>query len=116
MNIETYAEMALAEMFSRASAQFGDAVKSRWLYNVDTCPGCGFEIDAMKFKGKEALSLNAFIYRERGVLIGYMLCGRCAGILFEAAEKTPGKETSRHAVIETNLIKGYKRYILSLDA
>jgi hypothetical protein len=113
---EEYAHNLLAQMFQQAQAQFGDAVKSHWFNSSDFCPGCGMEVDAMKYKGKDALSLNAFIYRERGVLIGYLLCGRCAGKIMRDAEKNPYKETALHAKIEKNLIEAYKRYIRSLDA
>jgi len=115
MNDE-YAESLLAHMFQQAHAQFGNAVKSHWFHGSDLCPGCGMEVDAMQFKGKEALSLNAFIYRERGVLIGYLLCGRCAGKIMKDAEKNPYQETALHAKIEKNLIESYKKYIRTLDA
>ena len=62
-------------IFRQAQMQFGDAVKSRWLHDGDGCPGCGKEIKAMKFKGKNALSLNAFIFREHGVSIPSQGCG-----------------------------------------
>lgn len=62
-------------LFRQAQMQFGRAVKSRWFHDGDGCPGCGREIKVMKFKGKNALSLNAFIFREHGVLIAYLLCG-----------------------------------------
>lgn len=103
-------------MFQQAQAQFGDAVKSHWFNRSEICPGCGDEVDAMKFKGKDALSLNAFIYRERGVLIGYLLCGRCAGKIMGDAQKNPYKETALHSKIEKNLTEAYKQYIRRLDA
>ena len=113
---DDYAENVLAQMFQQAHAQFGDAVKSHWFHGSEICPGCEIEVDAMKFKGKEALSLNAFIYRERSVLIGYLLCGRCASKIMRDAEKNPYKETPLHAKIEKNLIEAYKRYVRTLDA
>ncbi len=113
---EEYANAALAQMFLQAQAQFGDAVKAFWFYDDDDCPGCRREIDALKIKGRESLSLNAFIYREKGILIGYFLCSRCAKQIFRDAKQTPGKETSRHAKIETNLVKSYLTHMHSMDA
>ncbi len=115
MNDE-YFDNLLSTMFQQAQAQFGDAVKSHWFNRSEICPGCGDEVDAMKFKGKDALSLNAFIYRERGVLIGYLLCGRCAGKIMGDAQKNPYKETALHSKIEKNLTEAYKQYIRRLDA
>lgn len=106
----------LTELFARAQAQFGNAVKGYWFYDGDSCPGCGSPVTAMKHKGKKALSLNAFIYRPRGVLIGYVLCGRCARHIFQAAQKNPYTQTQLHAVIEQNLTVAYKRHLASLDA
>ena len=116
MNATDQAEAMLAELFTRSKAQFGSAVKGFWFYDGDPCPGCGFQVDAMKVKGEEVLSLNAFIYRPRGMLIGYGLCGRCAQQIFQAAERKPGVQTPLHAVIEQNLIKAYQRYLASQDA
>lgn len=115
MNDE-YFNNLLSTMFQKAKTQFGDAVKSHWFYRSEICPGCGEEVNAMKFKGRDALSLNAFINRERGVLIGYLLCGHCAGNIMSSAKKNPYKETALHAEIEHNLTKAYKQYISSLDA
>ncbi len=116
MNATDHAEAMLAELFTRSKAQFGDAVKGFWFYDGDPCPGCGFPVDAMKVKGGDAVSLNAFIYRPRGMLIGYVLCSRCAQQIFQAAERNPRVETSLHAAIEQNLIKAYQRYLASQDA
>lgn len=113
---QEYFDALLAQMFLQAEAQFGDAVKSYWFYDGDNCPSCGLPIDTLEIEGKEALSLNAFIYRERGVLIGYLLCGRCAEKIFRDAQINPYRETAIHAAIESNLIKGYKRYLRSMDA
>ena len=77
MNNE-YADKLLGQMFQQAKAQFGSAVKAFWFYDGDPCPGCGSEIDAMEFKGKEALSLNAFIYREPAILNMSYLWEQCS--------------------------------------
>ncbi len=111
-----YVEELLAQMFGQAKARFGPAVKSYWFNDSDLCPGCRGEIDAVKIRGQEALSLNAFIYRERGVLIGYFLCGRCAKKIFQESQRNPYKQTALHATIETNLIKAYKRHLRSMPA
>ena len=116
MNEEEWAEAALAQFFLQAQAQFGDAVKAHWFYDGDFCPGCGGVIDTMEIDGGKALSINGFIYRERGVLIGYVLCSRCATKIFEASRRAPGRPTARHATIEANLRKAYDKYMASLDA
>lgn len=110
-----YAEAMLTTLFIQARAQFGGAVKGQWFYDGE-CPGCGAPINAMKFKNKDALSLNAFMYRPRGILIGYLLCGRCAEHIFAASEKKPHTQTPLHAVIEQNLTNAYLRHMASLDA
>ncbi len=116
MNPEDYAHAALAQMFALAKAQFGSAVKGQWFYGDDGCPGCGGEVDAVKYKGEDTLSLNAFIYRPRGVLIGYLLCERCARQVMRAAQRIPPAKIPLHATIEQTLIQAYQRYLASLDA
>lgn len=101
----------LAQLFTQARAQFGNVIKGYWFYEDDPCPGCQRKIDAMKFKGQDALSLNAFIYRERGILIGYLLCGRCAKQVFQAGKVNPAKQTPLHTTIETNLVKAYLQHL-----
>lgn len=98
-------------MFRQARAQFGDAIKGFWFYEPDPCPGCQREIDAMKLKGNNALSMNAFIYRQRGILIGYFLCGQCALKIFQGAEENPGVQSPLHKVIEANLVKAYLKHL-----
>jgi len=114
---KTEADKILKMMFAQGKAQFGDAFKSFWLYNGDFCPGClARPVDKMKFKGKDALSINGFMYRPRGVLIGYFLCDTCANYIFREAEKHPYKQTPRHADIERNLKDAYHKHLASLDA
>lgn len=105
------ANLALEQLFAQAQKQFGKAIKGFWFYEPDPCPGCGRTIDAMKYKGQRAMSLNAFIYRERGILIGYVLCSQCGKQVFKAVETNPGKQTPLHATIEANLIKAYLQYL-----
>ncbi|HEY85722.1 MAG TPA: hypothetical protein G4N96_11505 [Chloroflexi bacterium] len=116
MNTEEYANEILAKLYSQARAQFGSVIKSYWFNDGDPCPGCGGKVDAMKVKGEDALSISAFIYRERGVLIGYILCSRCTKRVFKAAKRNPGKQTSLHTAIEMNLVKAYKKHMASMDA
>lgn len=93
----------LEGLYHQSKMQFGDAIKGRWLYDGDGCPGCGKEITATKWKKKKAMSLNAFIYREHGVLIGYMLCGTCAHHIHSEGEKHSYTKLPIHEQIEKNL-------------
>lgn len=103
-------------MFDHGKKQFGSAVKSFWFYDGDLCPAClQREIGTIKFKGKDALPINGFIYRERGVLIGYFLCGTCATYIHKEAQKNPYKQTPMHADIESNLIAAYQKHLSSLN-
>lgn len=111
------AEKILEMMYAQGKAQFGNAVKSFWFYDGELCPGCmARPIDKMKYKGKDALSINGFMYRPRGVLIGYFLCDTCANYIFKESEKNPFKQTPLHADIERNLADAYLKYLSSLDA
>jgi hypothetical protein len=111
------ADQILGTLFRQAKAQFGDAIQSFWFYDGDFCPGCLVRpIDKIKFQGQDALAINAFIYRPRGVLIGYLLCETCAHFVFKEAEKNPYKQTPLHAEIEQNLTAAYHKHLASLDA
>lgn len=102
----------LQTLFKRAKAQFGSAVKSVWFYDGDFCPACSQrEIDRVIIKGKEAVSLNAFIDRETGTLIGYFLCSECACQIFEDAKKHPHTQTAVHAAIENNLKMAHQQHL-----
>jgi len=101
----------LDQLFRQAQMQFGSAIRSRWFHDGDTCAGCGGKIDAFKFKKKKSLSLNAFIYRDHGVLIAYLLCGKCASYIFKESEKDPYSQTELHTVIEKNLKQAYLRHL-----
>lgn len=114
---KTEADKILEMMFNQGKAQFGNAMKSFWVYDGDLCPGClARPIDKMKFKGKDALSINGFMYRPRGVLIGYFLCDTCANYIFREAAKNPYKQTPLHTDIERNLAEAYHKHLASLDA
>jgi hypothetical protein len=111
------ADELLRKFYAQARAQFGNAVKSYWFYDGALCPGCNQrEIGAIKIRGDRALSLNAFIYRETGVLIGYFLCGTCAKYIFDESQKNPYTQTPLHAQIEQNLMIAYHYYLGSLNA
>ena len=114
MEAQEQVNAALAQMLAMAKARFGPAVQSYWFYDGDGCPGCQREIDALRYKGRDALSLNAFIYRKRSVLIGYVLCRRCATFIFREAAKHPRVQTPLHGTIEVNLSAAYERYRNSL--
>jgi hypothetical protein len=101
----------LEQLFRQAQMQFGSVVKSRWFHDGEGCPGCGREIDAVRFKGKDALSLNAFIFREHGVLIAYLLCGKCAKYILKTSKKNPYGTTPLHTEIEKNLKQAFLRHL-----
>jgi len=114
---QAYIHRMMDGLFRQAKMQFGNAAKGFWFYEDDLCPGCmQAPIDKMKYKGEDALSLNAFIYRERGILIGYFLCGLCAAYIFDHSEKHPGVQTPLHGRIEQNLIAAYHKHLSSLNA
>jgi len=116
-NIKTEADKLLGLMLAQGRAQFGDAVKSFWFYEGEFCPAClARPIGVIKMKGENAVSINGFIYRARGVLIGYFLCETCANFIFTESEKHPYQQTSLHTEIETNLIAAYHKHLSSLDA
>lgn len=104
------ATATLEQIFAQVKAQWGPLIKGYWFYEPDPCPGCGRIVDAAKHEGKDTLSLNAFIYRQRGILIGYLLCGRCAKQVMQAGQTQPPKEIPLHKTIENNLIKAYLQH------
>lgn len=99
------------EIIEMMKARFGNAVKAYWFYDGDFCPCClARPIDEMMIEGVRALSINAFMYRERGVLIAYLLCGQCAQ---EILARSPVEPTSKHKAIEDNVVSAYLRYLNS---
>lgn len=114
---QAYAHETLKGMLKQAQTQFGKDVKGFWFYDDERCPGClQPAIDEAQITGESAFSINAFIYRERGILIGYFLCRFCAAFIFEQNDRHPGIETPLHKTIEKNLIAAYHRHLDSLDA
>jgi hypothetical protein len=94
-------------IFRQAQMQFGNAIKSRWVHARDECPGCGRKVDDLKWKGQRAISINAYMYREQGVLIAYLLCGKCGKKVNEETEKNPIGTTPLHTKIEQTLRDAY---------
>ena len=94
----------LDQLYLQAKMRFGDAIKGRWFHDGEGCPGCSRKVGAMKYKGQNAMSINAYIYREQGVLIAYLLCGRCARKILREAELNPSAGTTPlHVEIEKAL-------------
>ena len=107
-------ESSVESILGAMRAQFGNAVKAYWVYDGDLCPCCmTHPVGEMMYNNKKALSINAFMYRERGVLIAYALCGTCATEILAKAKNTP---KSMHQSIEKNLVSAYLHYLNSLDA
>ena len=105
-------ESSAEDILNMMRAQFGNAAKAYWFYDGDLCPCClSREVGEMMFNNRKALSINAFMYRERGVLIAYFLCGQCAR---EILAQSPKEPTGMHKAIENNLVSAYLRYINSL--
>ena len=103
-------------MYEQGKAQFGSAMKGFWLYDDDLCPAClQNSAGEVNFQGEKALSINGFMYRERGILIGYFLCEICTLFIHENAQKSPFQETPLHTKIETNLKEAYQRHLSSLN-
>ena len=112
----TTAEGVLKLMYEQGKAQFGSAMKGFWVYGGDLCPACMQQsAGEVNFKGEKALSINGFMYRERGILIGYFLCEICSLFIHENAQKHPHQETPLHTKIEKNLKEAYQRHLASLN-
>jgi len=103
--------VSVDDVVASMKAQFGDAAKAFWVYDCDLCPCCmANPIGKMEYEGKDAVSLNVFMYRERAALIAYPLCGKCA---LPAMEEANSGSRSLHDSIERNLISAYLRYLSS---
>ncbi|HUF38714.1 MAG TPA: hypothetical protein VMN57_09335 [Anaerolineales bacterium] len=114
---ETYVKEMLTFLYRDARDRFGDAIRAHWFYEPEGCPGCGFEVDFLEEgDGKRLFSLNAFIYRERGVLIGYFLCGACLQQVRKALRRGPFRKSPIHTAIEETLVAAYRDHIRSMDA
>ena len=109
--IEAYLSAQFDALYRRARARHGDTIQAFWMNEAPDCPGCGNEIDLVEQDGEKMLSLNAFMYRERGVLIGYALCAACAGQIMKVGRFNPFRQTPLHAKIEQNLIAAYKTFL-----
>ncbi|MFB3905879.1 MAG: hypothetical protein ACE15E_20715 [Acidobacteriota bacterium] len=99
------ADELLDQLAAFGEARFGNAIKEYWFHADDLCPGCmKRKAGAVRYQGQNALSLNCYFYRQRGVLIGYLLCGTCARKALRASSTG-----SLHKTIERNLITAYYR-------
>jgi hypothetical protein len=97
----------LKELFWQMKMQLGDVVQSTFVHASEKCPGCGGQIKGIKYKGKDVMSLNTFIYRDHKVLIGYFLCGKCAKYVLKASETPNAAKTPVHDKIEDTLKREY---------
>lgn len=102
-----FLDRQVAELFDRAQAAFGSAIRTFWMHEFPGCPGCGGELNLLEIDGEQVFSLNAFFYRPEAVLIGYALCGSCAAKVLKAGAQWPPRLTPLHARIEKNLIEAY---------
>ena len=114
-NQEEQINKVMGQLLAQAHLQFGDAVKGAWLHDQARCPGCARKAGRVSHKGKTAVSLNAYIYRRRGILIGYRLCNRCANMIHRANKRNPGVQIGLHYEIEENLGQAYENHLNSLD-
>lgn len=115
--IEEFINATMAKMFVMGQMQFGDAVRGCWFHHAAPCPACGRDVDPVNLgDGKQGVSLNTYIFRERGMLIGYLLCNRCARRIHNAAERNPGKQIAIHDKIEATLKQAYLNHMNSMDA
>lgn len=97
------ADEILDQLAAFGQARYGDAIKEYWFYREDLCPACKKRSSgAVRYKAHNAVSLNCFMYWDRGVLIGYFLCGPCARKVLRRSS-----EGEIHKRIERNLIAGY---------
>ncbi|MHB9023310.1 MAG: hypothetical protein ACYC7E_03935 [Armatimonadota bacterium] len=108
-------EDTFENILAMMEAQWGHLVKSFWVYDGDLCPCCStIPIDYIEDKGNKSVSLNFFMYRDRGALIAYILCGECVKPIM--ANPYSAQSTKMHKVIEENLKGAYHRHLASFDA
>jgi len=94
-------KVLLDQVYAQSKIQFGEAVESSWLYAKKNCPGCGKGVSHKSRPGK-TLSINAFLYRPQGVLIGYILCKKCGTKVCRTTRKA-----LLHTTIEHSLSNAY---------
>ncbi len=98
---------AIEKMLSLCKAQYGEAIQSYWFYGEDLCPCCAKrQVGLFKFKQEDVFSLNAFMYHEKSVLIGYALCEFCVADLQRTSKK---RQVMMHVRIEKQLIEAYHK-------
>lgn len=98
---------AIYQLFDEAKDMYGDIIENYWFYDRETCPGCGSELDTLKFGDEDALSLNAYMYRDLNTLIAYLLCSNCASEIFRKSKKSK----TIYPKIEENLKNSYLEFV-----
>jgi len=107
-------ELFIDEIMGIFKARFGNSAQGCWVYSDDLCPGCQVNnIGDFYIKGERQVSINAYMYRNRGILIAYLLCGHCAMQVIDNSSK---ENQSIHEKIEKTLGKAYERYLRSMNA
>ncbi len=107
-------ELFVDEIIEMFKAQFGNSVQGYWVYSEDLCPGCQVnDIGDFYIKGQRQVSINGYMYRARGILIAYLLCGDCAK---QVIANSTQKNLPVHETIEKTLAKAYERYLRSMNA
>jgi len=101
-------DSALGALFNRMNAWPGRPIRSQWCCDSEVWPGCGKRpVGPFKHQGRDVVSVNAFLYREEGVLISYQLCGQCAAAVMKSARRHPQDPSPLHRTIEAHLISAY---------
>ena len=111
MNKQDNIKEVIDEFFLKAKSIYGNAFETFWFYESDICPCCTKRrIDPLNMGKDLAMSLNAFMYRDLQVLIGYLLCSKCVSNLF-GNEKLQKKLYQK---IEQNLKQAYHKHLETL--
>ena len=98
---------AIYQLFDQAKSMYGDIIENYWFYESEICPGCGSEIDTLKFGEEDAVSLNAYMYRDLNTLIAYLLCSNCVTEIFRKSKKSK----TIYPKIEENLKNSYLEFV-----
>ena len=106
--VRKYIATQFDKMVALYRRQYGHLFTTTWWYESEWCPCCGRRPVGLwaNPEGQTALSLNGWIYRERQVLIGYLLCRRCVEDLTRAS---PAQEITMHRQIEGRLRAAYQQ-------
>lgn len=106
--VREYIAAQFDKMVALYRQQYGHLFTATWWYESEWCPCCqrqrvGVWTDR---SGQPNLSLNGFMYTERRVLIGYLLCRSCVEALVRAG---PQRYAELHRQIEACLIGAYEQ-------